>query len=436
MGAAAVLAACAFPCGNLTQAQTAEALLDKLVEKGVLTVNEADALRKDSAQEFNQAYQLKSGLPGWVTAMSWGGDFRGRFEGFYADNPSAVDRNRLQYRLRLGLKVQLIERMEIGVRLASIGDTAGNQISSNQTLDNNASKKGLALDQVYAAWKAIQSPEWEGVITVGKMANPLNVGAIVMDKDYTPEGFGQQLKWHAAPGHDLGLNLGQFVITENGGNSRDAYLVAGQLEWHAKWNDRWSSGLGFGALAITGTGSLTGANGQLDVGEGNTRVTEPEGVPAHDFNPLFTRAELGYTLEQFPGYPGRFPIKLKGEYLNNPAAPSDNEGYSVSLTLGKAAKRRTWQIGYEFRRLEADAIYEELPESDFSAFSQAPRIAGGRVGFLNGTNIKGHILKAGFAPFDSLSLWMTLWLTENISAHPAGSNSEAARLQLDAIWNF
>ena len=106
---AATAALAAFACQPAAQAQTADALIDKLVEKGVLTSKEGQALRDETDKDFTKAFAAKTGMPEWVTAMKWNGDFRTRFEGFYSDNPAAVDRNRLQYRLRLGLTVDMMD---------------------------------------------------------------------------------------------------------------------------------------------------------------------------------------------------------------------------------------------------------------------------------------------------------------------------------------
>ena len=133
--------------GATAQAQSVDALIDKLVQKGTLTVKEANDLREEADKDFTKADSVKSGLPEWVTALKWNGDFRSRFEGFYSDNPAAVDRNRLQYRLRLGLTVDMMDGVEVGVRLASIGDTANNPISSNQTFDNWVRTQPLSVDR-------------------------------------------------------------------------------------------------------------------------------------------------------------------------------------------------------------------------------------------------------------------------------------------------
>jgi hypothetical protein len=50
--------------------------------------------------------------------------------------------------------------------------------------------------------------------------------------------------------------------------------------------------------------------------------------------------------------------------------------------------------------------------------------------------VRGHIIKATFSPYDSLTLGVSYFLTDLINPSSAGSKSGAGRLQLDAAWKF
>jgi hypothetical protein len=50
--------------------------------------------------------------------------------------------------------------------------------------------------------------------------------------------------------------------------------------------------------------------------------------------------------------------------------------------------------------------------------------------------VRGHIVRVGCAPYDALTLYATYWITQNILETPAGSDSDATRLQVDAILKF
>src|SRR2546422_7839756 len=104
----------ALTLGASGHAQSSDALIDKLVDKGILTVKEAQELREEADKGFTQAYAVKSGMPEWVTALKFNGDFRARYEGHYVDNPAFVDRHRFRYRARFGATASLLDNFEIG----------------------------------------------------------------------------------------------------------------------------------------------------------------------------------------------------------------------------------------------------------------------------------------------------------------------------------
>src|ERR1043166_3052329 len=124
--------AATFALGGTALAQSSDALIDKLVEKGILSVKEANDLREEADKGFNMAYSVKSGMPEWVTALKFNGDFRGRYDGVYQDDknygpkaPPAAnayassDRTRFRYRLRFGAVASLSDNFEVGLRLGS-----------------------------------------------------------------------------------------------------------------------------------------------------------------------------------------------------------------------------------------------------------------------------------------------------------------------------
>ena len=93
---------------------SSDALLKKLVEKKVLTQEEADQLKNELKKEDAQTEQLfdKVKVADWLTEMKWSGDLRLRYEFFDNNdqtNPVGAtnnrnDRTRFRMRARLGLK--------------------------------------------------------------------------------------------------------------------------------------------------------------------------------------------------------------------------------------------------------------------------------------------------------------------------------------------
>src|SRR5207253_7733638 len=118
------------------------------------------------------------------------------------------------------------------------------------------------------------------------------------------------------------------------------------------------------------------------------------------------------------------PVKIFGDYMYNNGAPDqgndvngspvDNSAFSVGFQLGKSGKKRTWDISYTWKYLGANAWWEELVDSDFGAFYDAansPANSGGGIGYAAGTNVKGHILKFSYSPYDSMTVSVKWFLT-------------------------
>jgi hypothetical protein len=428
--------------GTAAQAQSSDALIDKLVEKGILSVKEANELREETDKGFTSAYQVKSGMPDWVTSLRFNGDFRGRFEGFYSDNPDFIDRNRFRYRLRFGAVATIHNNFEVGFRLTSSdaagGFTEGDPISGNTTLQNNGSKKFVFIDQAFAKWSPLNGPEWSAALTLGKMENPFVFSDLMIDPDYTPEGAALQLGYAVNQHHTVKFSGGGFILDELSASSHDPYLLAAQLRLDSVWSKKIATTAGIAGLAIMNDENLVNGN-VPNVNRGNTR--NAAGAPVYNFNPVVVDASLTYTLESFPCYAGAFPIKVGGDYVYNPAAPSsaDNRAYSAGVQFGKSGKKGTWDLSYTWKWLGANAWWEELTDSDYGAFYDAansPPNSGSGIGYGAGTNTKGHVVKASYSPNDSLTLSLKWFGTQLIEEFPIGSDSKINRVQADAIWKF
>src|SRR4051812_3966956 len=94
---------------GIAHGESSDALLKKLVEKGILTTKEADELESESKSEVKKDWVRGAGLPDWVTSMKLYGDFRGRFEQNNSENSSYYTRDRFRYRLRLGVTTTLLD---------------------------------------------------------------------------------------------------------------------------------------------------------------------------------------------------------------------------------------------------------------------------------------------------------------------------------------
>lgn len=432
-------------------AQSNDALLNKLVSKGLLTKQEADDLKKETDSGFDKAYHAKTGLPDWVTSLKFNADVRGRYDLVDFMNRDSglanTDRSRFQVRARVGLTATFVDNLELGFRLTTADSDSststslsqgGNPISGNSTFQNNGSKKFAYVDTAYGKWTAIKNDHWVVSGTVGKMDSPFVFSDAVLDADYTPEGAALQLAYKLNDLHSFTLAGGYFMLDEvnQGKNaSGDPTLVGVQARWDAKWTKQIDTTLGLAGLSVSDTVNL-GNSAVPNIQVGNSR--DAAGLLENNYNPLIADAGFTYWLEKGPLYRGRFPLRLFGTVIHNPSADDNNNGWEAGMGFGKSGKKGNWELNYRYRYLEADANYEEFPDSDFGAFYAAGLSGSGKSagGYGAGTNVRGHTIKASYSPADAFTLSVSYSLTELIDAVPSDSKSRTGRLLVDAMWKF
>jgi hypothetical protein len=434
------------------QAQANDALLNKLVAKGVLTKQEADELKAESDAGFDKSYRAKTGLPDWVTSLKFSGDVRGRVEGFWTENDSPLaenynnDRWRMRYRVRFGAVATFKDQLELGFRLTSDegvgtgGAFGGDPGSANTTFQDNSSKKFVYIDQAYGKWTPFNYEKWKLGATIGKMANPFETSTMVFDDDYTPEGVALHGLYNISKDHSLKFNGGFFILDEiaQGGDAgNDPYLIGGQLRWDAKWTQRLDSSLAVAMYAIVDEQSLTNFS-VPNVNAGNTRLAN--GALLHDYTPVVVDAAVTYTFDSAPLYKGKFPVRALGSLMHNPGPSDANNAWEAGVAVGKSGKKGTWEMSYRYRRIEADSWYEEFTDSDLGAFYETISANTGLgTGYRAGTGTKGHIVKGSYSPFDALTFSVTYYFAELIN-EPIVDSSHAEsgmnRIQIDAVWKF
>jgi hypothetical protein len=408
-----------------------DALINKLEQKGILNAQEAGQLRAESEQDFtnqlNQAISSKIGMPSWVTGYKLSGDFRGRYDYIGSDN--TIDKGRLRYRLRAGLVINMNDNLQVGFRLGS-GDYAssygGTPLSNNSTLQDNFSKKTVYIDAAYGSWTPINTADWLLSATIGKMDNPFHFTPMVFDPDLTPEGGALHGHYTINDRNNITFAGAAFVLDAVDNSTHDPFLYGGQVMWNSKWNNKLASAVGVGGFQIVSPEQLT-ANNVKNYNSGNTLAAS--GAPLYNFNPVIADASVTYTLDHCLLYPGKFPITLAGEFINNPGAPNNNSGYWAGVTFGKAGKKHTWDLSYRYEYLEADAWYAQIVDDDNAAFFA--------TGIAGGTNIKGHLFKADYNLTDALSLGFTCYINDliNNNAAPA-ANSGTVHAMADIMWKF
>ncbi|HZF02412.1 MAG TPA: putative porin [Methylomirabilota bacterium] len=412
-----------------------DALLNKLEQKGILTVDEAKELKSENATnsvaDFNKGFSSKIQMPDWVTSYKLSGDLRGRYDQVDSDLKAfknsagatiAENNVRLRYRLRVGLLVNMQDNLQVGFRLGTDdtgkgGDaTTGNPLSNNSTFLGNGSKKPIWVDAAYGKWTPINNDTWIIAGIIGKMDQPFQASPMVFDPDFTPEGGALQATYKFDSQNTLALNAGAFVIDQI--NSRGPYFYGAQAIWNSTWTPHLATSAGIAGYDIANLGNITGFGFGATPYDSNLGNTMVGSAFKYHYNPIVASGSVTYTLDSFPLYAGKFPVKLAGEYMDNPAAPSNNKGYWAGVTLGKSGKRGAWDVSYRYQRLEADAWWDQVVDDDNIATFPTAATTGTAAG---GTNVKGHLVKFNYSIYDSLTLSVTCYvndLVKNTTAFP------------------
>ncbi len=475
----ATLAASIFVGGVVaanTQGQSSDALLNTLLKKGVITEQEAKDIKaeasKENQQQFNQAFSAKTGMPSWVNSYKLYGDFRGRYEGDRSENSVYLDRDRYRFRLRLGLNISMMDNFDVGFRLATGNPqfnnggflVGGQSITANQDLNSLDSRKFLWIDAAYAKWTPIKNKDWTVTGIIGKMDNPFQLSNMIWDYDIAPEGAAIQVVYNINDQHALKANSGIFVLDEfnqenpSGGSTpaapvkptHDPYMFGSQLLFESKWTPKIDTSLGVAAFNIVHQESLSGLV-QPFYNAGNSR--DLNGYLLHHYDPIIGSAWATYKVDTGPSV--QLPIKVGGEYMHNPSAPSDrNTGYRAGITVGKAGRKNTWEVNYRYQRLEADAWYDALVDDDNRSFfasgvayspGQTPLLFRGLGpprkdnGLFGGTNVKGHQIVATYSFTDFANLSFIYYNNEGIitsSLAGVDTKSGASHFMVDLNWKF
>lgn len=426
------------------QSPSLEQRLRRLEERVDELSRENAALRREVGRTSSEVARPEPPAPAAVPLLRLTGDLRSRFASTMYRAPGASTRDQLFTQVRLGFLAAPGAGLEGGLRISG-GDYnpnfGGAPGSAQFSAGDNGSKKIAYLDQAFLRWRPVLGSEVKAAFTLGKSENPFFVpSGLLFDKDYSPEGLTEEVAFQLSAGHRLWFAAGQYLLDELALSSRDPLLLAGRARWEGQWDGSWSSTVGFGQLTITHGEQLTAAN-VANNNRGNTRTAA--GVLTHAYRPFYAEASVTRLLERAPGYVGKFPITFHADLLHNPGAPTQNDAWSLALTLGKAGKAGQWEIGYRRMRLEADAWFEEMLESDFGGYyrsvpagwnTDATALAGGHGG---GTNFTSDIIRTSWSPRDYLLFSANLFLNDLIKKFPAGATETAAkRVQLEGTVRF
>lgn len=383
-----------------SEAGEVDILIQKLVEKGVLTAGEAQQVLTETKEEVRkEVAQGKSEiLPKWVQTIKPKGDLRLRYQ--WQDKENSKDRHRARMRFRFGAEAKVLDDLKVGFQIASGGSDPR---STNQTFQDSFSSKGINLDLAYAEW---QPTGWFTLVG-GKFKNPLWCPSdLIWDSDINPEGAATRFDYKLNDCTSLFANVGFFILDELSNTGTDPLMWAFQ------------PGISYGKDNIEVDAAVsyyayTNVEGKaLDHSE-NTNSRLPGGGLEYDFDSFVLSGAMGIKDPGFVNYLGVF-----GDYVQNTDPSDEDSAWLVGFKFGdkKVGAKGQWQCAYSYRRVERDSILDILPDSDF---------------FAGKTNVKGHeaIFEYGLAK--NVSLGLDYYHTEELHG-----SVEEDLLQLDWKMKF
>ena len=347
----------------------------------------------------------------WWERLTWYGDFRTRYEGFFQE--STENRHRGRFRLRLGLRAPITEGLDVNVRLAS-GDAA-DVASSNQTLTDFFNRKPINLDQVSLTYSV---PESGVVLGAGKFGYPVTRTQMVWDDDVNWEGAFEQWTWQGAP-VAIRLVAVQSPVQEFAART-DSFMFGEYVQATVRV-DRHTLQFSAADYAFQNPDAIAVALDQRDVirsqqsnslrRNGGTVVGYANGFNLVD---MIAQATLATGRSEYP-------VTLLADYVVNTRAPADrNKGVWLTGSYGRAATSRTFSAAYTFARVERDAV---LSAFNFSDMGPA-------------TNVRMNMAQVSYAPRNRVNLDFTAILTRLLEVPAGAQNPMLKRIQVDARVSF
>jgi hypothetical protein len=373
----------------------------------VLLLNPAIAL----AQSAQPAGQEPAQKP-WWERITFFGDLRARYEGFFLEDVET--RHRQRFRFRFGLRTNITDQVLLGFRVAS--GEATEISSTNQTFTNFYSRKPINIDQIFVAW----SPKPVKGLTLGfgKFGYPVTRTQLVWDDDINWEGSYEQYARPLGEKTSLRLAAAQTPLNEVPGGD-DAFMFAEQVQagmsigkhqvqaslasYAFQQIDQLAVALSRADVIAVFTNAPTrGSDGAIDGFLSDFHVLD-----------LIGQATLATGRAQYP-------VNVLAEWAYNTRAATDEDtAFWIVGGIGRAAAPQTASVSYTYTRIERDAVISAFRFSD-----------------MPGTNIIGQMLAASYMPANRINLDVAFIFTKALEAPAVLPNSTLTRVQIDARFSF
>jgi len=409
------------------------ALLNKLVEKGILTASEAQEVRNEMGPQMAKADKeldkkiedgVKKGLPDSAKNWKWKGDIRLREE-YRRKNPTGDgnDVNRQRIRFRYGFETKANDQLVVGARFATANTSTGGNpnlnspISTNQSFDTSFNHLAFWLDRAYVNYM----PEIPGVshvkLSSGVIENPYwHREQLVWDDDLNFDGANLHVDEDIGP-INVFTNLGAYSLNTNINRSSALWAMQGGTVVQPFKG----SGLG----EVVDNLKLTGAIAYYDYMNVTSKASDAtalanagglSGSSANlkDWNLVNPNFAIDSQIAEIP-------LGCYGDWVHNTAAFDNGNGYLLGFKVGNAQRpfdlKEGWEAGYYFEHLEDNATFGAFTNSDFGN---------------GGTNHRGSAYWLKLAVLKNSSLGLTVLNARELG----GSKNRVDTYQFDWMTKF
>ena len=331
---------------------------------------------------------------------------------------AATDQTRQRIRARLAMTAKINDTLTGTIGLATNGGT-NDPRSTNQTLGEGWTRKGIALDLAYVDWKPVESFG----MSFGKMPQPwYKVSGYFFDNDINPEGIAAR---YTAPGRSSPTRTA--CGSRSAARASDATLFGGQL----------------GLAGQIGGMKLTGALGYFDVGSVQGEITTLSTSTRCTNNTAFFGGAAGQHHDDWTAL-GCRGARQRLQHGRGARAGRDDDRRPAAADLGPVhPEQRSGRPRHRLARglqlgqgqqpadagssatptasIEKDAQFGQFVDSDF----------GGGV-----TDVDGSIFKLGYAPAKNWVLNGTYFMNNRFVDAPGATERNYDRYQIDINWKF
>ncbi len=391
-----------------------DALIEKLVDKGILSKDEADVLKSRIVYDAKtiQENNMKTGMPDWVQNTKLTGDFRVRnqWEHRVNDASSGNGRDRGRIRARLGLETKVNDQFKMAVGIATDGGSAR---SNNQTFDSNFAKGNVVLNYAYGQW--IPNDQW--TVTGGQMKNPIwEPMEFLWDTDITPTGGAIQYNYKVSDALNAFALGTVFVVKEIKQSNADPFIYVAQAGLKGKLAGEKAD------YKLVGTYQGVQNHNNVLLPSSTAFNTTASSKYVYRYNQPMGSAEIGFNDplgENFPVYVPR--IAAFGEYTRNPNPRDENTAWMIGGYIGNStvANKGTWKATWAYKVIGRDAWLDILPDSDF---------------YSGDTDVKGYEAMLEYGLAKNVTFVVDYYRTQRKSS--LADKQPESLLQTDINWKF